>query len=63
MDKNHIFGLEMDPLGSEPACYIKHEEGKLFGISGSCVDDSLRAGTKPFRNECRKTHEAFDMGK
>ena len=62
MDKHHRLALEMVPLRSEPACYIKHEDGKLVGISGSYVDDLLRAGKKSFRDECRKTYEAFDMG-
>ena len=62
IDKHHREDLDMKALRSEPAMYTKHVDGELVGISGSYVDDLLRAGDDKFRKECRKTHEKFDMG-
>ena len=62
MDKHHRYDLSMTPLRSESALYTLHQDDSLIGISGSYVDDLLRAGTPEFHSACRKTHEVFDMG-
>lgn len=61
MDKHHRNDLGMYPVRSEPALYVKHTDWKLIGISGSYLDDVLRASQHIFRKLCLLTHEKFDM--
>ena len=60
LDGHHRDDLEMQPLKSDAAVFIKRINERLIGLSATYVDDLLRAGTPQFRTLCRKTHELFD---
>ncbi len=47
-------------LDSHTALYVLMKDGLLKGLSGSYVDDLLRAGTPGCQN-CLKTHSKFEM--
>lgn len=61
LDKHHKKELGMKPLRSDPALYTKLQNGRINGLSGTYVDDILRAGTFEFRNFCLKTNQRFEM--
>lgn len=51
----------MKPFKSDPAIYFLLREGILKGLSGSYVDDLVRAGKQDFRGISAKTNERFEM--
>ena len=60
LEGHHREDLQMQPLKSDAAVFIKRINEKLIGMSATYVDDLLRAGTPEFRALCRKTHVLFD---
>ena len=61
LDEHHRSDLGMTPLRSDPACYFALREGVLQGMSGTYVDDMLRAGNANFARLCEGTRKRFDM--
>lgn len=61
LDRHHRSDLEMNPLRSDPALYVRMEQGSLIGILGTYVDDMIRAGNTKFWKTPKKTEERFDM--
>ena len=61
LDDHHAKDLGMVSSKLDPALYFKVEHSKLVGLSGTYVDDILRAGTPEFRELANKTHERFEM--
>lgn len=51
----------MAPLKSDPALYKLMADGLLVGLSGSYVNDVMRAGNDSFKELCKPTHEKFEM--
>lgn len=45
------------------ACFIKLVQGKLSGMIGTYVDDSIDTGDIKFEEESRPTERAFDSRK
>lgn len=61
LDDHHRNDLDMSPMRSDPALYAKMVEGMLKGLSGTYVDDMMRAGDQKFRKLARVTSEKFEM--
>lgn len=45
LDEHHREDLGMEPFRSDPALYIKINNGRLIDLSGTYFDDILRMGT------------------
>lgn len=60
-DEHHRLDLGISLLHTDPALYFKLNGSCLTGLSGSYVDDMLRAGTQEFHGTCFQTHKRFDM--
>ncbi len=59
---NHLRDdLGMEPTRTDPALYVKVEDGQVVGLNGNYLDDLLRAGKDRFRQHCRETHSKFEM--
>ena len=46
--------LQLTPTKADPSLYFAYANRELVGLSGSYVDDLLRAGTREFRNSSPK---------
>ena len=53
--------LEMTPLRSDPVLYARIVCGFLREMSGTYVDDMLRAGDPEFRTLSKGTSAKFEM--
>lgn len=61
LEKHHKAELTMEPLCSDPALYIKRQNGQVSKLSGEYGDNILRARTSAFCNFCLKTNQRFKM--
>ena len=61
LDAHHRNDLRMRPLLIESALYAFIVDGHLKGLSGTYVDDPIRAGDKEFKKLSNATAEKFDM--
>lgn len=61
LDEHHRKDLGMTSLRSDPALYVRIDNGLLKGISGTYVDDMLRAGERYFWVLAMSTSKKFDM--
>ena len=62
LDDHHRLELNMTPLRSDPSFYVSRDkEGNIQGLSGSYVDDMLRAGNYQFQELARGTGKKFRM--
>ena len=52
--------LHLIPTKTDPSLYFAHANGEIIGLSGSYVDDLLRAGTPEFRTSSSRTHVRFE---
>ena len=59
LDKHLTSDIGMEPTKADPSLYFSHYDDSLCGITGTYVDDMLRAGTKYFRKRCDYTHTKF----
>lgn len=51
----------MKTLFTDLAMCFDLKENQLTRLSGSYVNDTIRAATKDIRNKCHKTHCRFEM--
>ena len=61
LDEHHKRILGMTPMKFYPALYTWIKEGSVRGLSGTYVDDLLRADTKEFEENSAQTNKKFDM--
>ena len=61
LDAYHREELGMKPLRSDSALYTYKMNGLLTELSGSYVDDLIRAGDQGFRKMSKRTCERFEM--
>lgn len=61
LDEHHKNDLLMTLLHTDSSLYILKSSNTLEGLSGTYVDDSIRAGTKTFQKGYETIHERFEM--
>ena len=61
LQQHHTLDLKMSHLKSDPSFHFIKSGNTLSGISGTYVDDLLRAGTENFKQLSSKTNQRFDM--
>lgn len=61
LDVHHCNDLEMKPTSLDSALYVWIVYGILRGLSGSYVDDLMKARDDDFKVHARKTAENFEM--
>lgn len=61
LDRHHKDELEMKTIQIDTALYVKRDGAKLVRMSGTNVDDILRAESEKFCIQAKKTHSLFEM--
>ena len=61
LDAHHRKELGMKTLRCDPALYTLKQGGKLIVLSGTYVDDIIRAGDPSFRTLAKETNDKFEM--
>lgn len=61
-DTTIVFDLNMVPMYSDTYFYFnRSKEGRLYGLSGTQVDEIIRRRDKAFKTQSKGTHYCFNM--
>lgn len=63
LDEHHRNELKINQFHTDSALYFIINENCLSGLSESCVDNMIRAGTSAFHKLSSKTYLRFDMSR
>lgn len=55
LNEHHLKEMDMEQAAGDLYLFFKTSLGKLLGLSGTYVDDNLRAGKEPFRKQSTDT--------
>lgn len=61
LDGHHKDDMGMSPMRADPAVYVIMRDVLLSGLSGTYVDDMIRAGDEHFENSAEDISERFRM--